>query len=196
MKVSLKIYLAVFLSLLFFTQCKRDKNFEQYKELVKAETSSGKRVDSIFFGLYFGMTSKEFFMHCWDLNKKGLFTDGENNNAVLYKLDHNELDYPASLNFYPRFANNRISNMVATFQYNAWAPWNKQLFADSLLPRILKLYKQWYSNGNPFLEINDPVKKTIYVKVDGNRRITIGKSDDMIVKVDYTDLLTELKTKK
>jgi len=34
------------------------------------------------------------------------------------------------------------------------------------------------------------------VKVDGNRRITIGKFDDRKVKVDYTDLLIEQKLKK
>ncbi|MEJ7680166.1 MAG: hypothetical protein WKG06_20360 [Segetibacter sp.] len=39
-------------------------------------------------------------------------------------------------------------------------------------------------------------KSTIYVKIDGNRRITIGKKDDMDVKVEYTDLLTEQKSKK
>jgi len=53
------------------------------------------------------------------------------------------------------------------------------------------LYKKWYSDGNPFLLIKDEKKGTIYVKVDGNRRITIGKYDDMMVKVDYTDLLVE-----
>ena len=33
----------------------------------------------------------------------------------------------------------------------------------------------------------------IYVKVDGNRRITLGKFDDVIVKADYADLSIEEK---
>ena len=63
--------------------------------------------------------------------------------------------------------------------------------ADSLLPDVLALYKKWYSDGNSFIQIDDEEKGTIYVKVDGNRRITIGKYDDMMVKVDYTDMLVE-----
>ena len=59
------------------------------------------------------------------------------------------------------------------------------LYADSLLPDVLSMYKKWYSDGNSFIQINDQKKGVIYVKVDGNRRITIGKYDDMLVKVDY-----------
>ncbi|MBK5269422.1 MAG: hypothetical protein JJE22_00280, partial [Bacteroidia bacterium] len=76
---------------------------------------------------------------------------------------------------------------------NGWAPWNKHMYADSLLPDVLNLYKKWYSGGNSFIQIDDKEKGTIYVKVDGNRRITIGKYDDMIVKIDFTDMLVEKK---
>jgi hypothetical protein len=44
--------------------------------------------------------------------------------------------------------------------------------------------------------MTDKVKGTIYVKVDGNRRITAGKYDDEQVHVDYTDLFIEKKLKK
>ena len=73
--------------------------------------------------------------------------------------------------------------------------WNKYLEADSLLPDVVTMYKKWYSEGNPFIQINDEKKGTIYVKVDGNRRITIGKYDDVRVKVEYTDLLVEKQIK-
>jgi hypothetical protein len=121
------------------------------------------------------------------MNKKGLLTDGLNNTAVLYKLEKNELKHPAAMNFYPDFTDNKIGRMRVTFQYNAWAPWNKDLFADNLLPDVLQLYTRWYA-GNPFIKVEDKKRGIIYVKVDGNRRITIGKYDDMLVKVDYTDL--------
>jgi hypothetical protein len=58
------------------------------------------------------------------------------------------------------------------------------------LPDVLKLYQQWYPGGNPFITMHDPKRGTIYIKIDGNRRIIIGKADDMQVKADYTDLLT------
>ncbi len=179
----------------FLANC-TDSGFRQYETLMKNEIESGKRADSIFFGIFFGMTNKQFFTYCWEMNKKGIFTDGENNMYVLYKLKNNELKHRTSMNFYPDFYQNKIYKMRVNFQYDAWAPWNKQLYADSLLPDVLQLYKAWYRQGNPFIKIDDKEKGTLYVKVDGNRRITIGRYDDMLVKVDYTDLLVEKQMKK
>jgi hypothetical protein len=172
-----------------------DTDLRAYKKLVKKETESGKRVDSLFFGIRFGMTSKEFYAHCWELNKKGILTDGLNNMAVLYKLNRNELKHEASMNFYPEFYENKIYKMPVTFQYVSWAPWNKNLFADSLKEEVLQLYKKWYPGGNDFLKMDDEEKGTIYIKVDGNRRITIGRYNDLQVKVDYTDLSVKEKEK-
>jgi hypothetical protein len=167
---------------------------DEYSRLVKQELATKKRKDSLFLGISFGMTSKEFFGYCWELNKKGIVTDGSNNTMVLYKMD-SALKYPASMNFYPDFHENKIFHMRVTFQYNAWAPWNKAQFSDTLLPDVLRLYRQWYPGGNPFIEMKDSTKGTIYVKVDGNRRILLGKQDDMVVRADYTDLLIEKKLK-
>jgi hypothetical protein len=168
---------------------------EEYNRQVKKELATGRRIDSLFMGINFGMTSKAFFGYCWEMNKKGVFTDGSNNTMVLYKIV-SALRYPASMNFYPDFYDNKIYHMRVTFQYNGWAPWNKALFADSLLPDVLKMYKKWYPNGNEFIEMTDKSRGTIYVKVDGNRRITLGRFDDMIVKADFMDLLIEEKLKK
>jgi hypothetical protein len=167
----------------------------EYSRLVKKELAKGTRSDSLFMGIYLGMTSKAFYSHCWDMNKKGLFTNGSNNTSVLYKIDK-DLKYKASMNFYPDFYEDKVFSMWASFEYDAWAPWNKQLQADSLLPDVLKLYKKWYPEGNNFITITNKERGTIYVKVDGNRRITIGRFDDRMVKVDYTDLLVEEKIKQ
>jgi hypothetical protein len=175
--------------------CSGDRDMDKYNSLVKKELAANKRVDSIFFGIHFGMSRKNFFAHCWELNKKGIFRDGTNNMYVLYRLDK-ELKYPAEMNFYPDFNDSTIYKMRVNIHYNAWAPWNKPLFADSLLPDVLNMYKKWYSDGNSFIQINDAKKGVIYVKVDGNRRITIGKYNDMLVKVDYTDMLVEKEDKK
>jgi hypothetical protein len=186
---------SIFIILFMLMACSGDRGMVKYNSLVKKELASNKRVDSIFFGIHFGMSRKKFFAHCWELNKKGLFRDGTNNMYVLYKL-HNELHYPAEMNFYPDFHDSTICKMRVTIQYDAWAPWNRPLYADSLLPDVLTMYKKWYSGGNSFIQINDEEKGIIYVKVDGNRRITIGKYNDMLVKVDYTDLLVERQIKK
>ena len=174
----------------------RQSGMESYRSLVKKELNSNKKVSDIFLGISLGMTGKEFYAHCWEMNKKGIFTDGSNNAAVLYRLDNKELQHPAQMNFYPEFHNGKIHKMWARFQYMGWMPWNKKLGSDSLLTDVLRLYKKWYKEGNSFITIPDEKKGNIYVKVDGNRRIIIGRYDDVEVKADYTDLLVEQQMKK
>jgi hypothetical protein len=185
-----------FVAVILFAVCScKSSGSKQYDKLVKTELAKGVRVDSLFLGIRFGMTSKAFYGYCWELNKKGIISDGSNNTMVLYKIDSG-LRFPASMNFYPDFYDNKVANMRVTFQYNAWAPWNKAQFSDSLLPDVLQLYKKWYPGGNDFIEMTDKDKRTVYVKVDGNRRLLLGKFDDMIVKAEFTDLLEEEKIKK
>ena len=167
----------------------------EYSRLVKKELAKGTRSDSLFMGIYLGMTSKAFYDHCWEMNKKGLFTNGTTNTSVLYKIDKG-VRYPVSMNFYPDFYQDKIFSMRVSFEYDAWAPWNRTQYADSLLPDVLRMYKKWYPAGNDFMKITNKERGTIYVKVDGNRRITVGSFDDKLVKVDYTDLLIEQKLKK
>ncbi|MEO6453217.1 MAG: hypothetical protein ABIN97_04055 [Ginsengibacter sp.] len=183
----------IFITLFMLAACTGDNGMAKYNSLVKKELASNKRVDSIFFGIHFGMTQKEFFMHCWEMNKKGILTDGNDGTGsmyVLYKLDK-ELKYPASMNFYPDFNDSTIWKMPVSIHYNGWAPWNKKMGADSLLSDVFKLYKKWYSDGNSFIQLNDKRRGILYIKVDGNRRITIGKYDDVIVRVEYVDMLVE-----
>jgi hypothetical protein len=176
--------------------CTADSDMDKYKSIVKKELASNKRVDNIFFGIHFGMTQKNFFAYCWEMNKKGIFTDGNDgrgNMNVLYKL-HTELKYPASMNFYPDFNDSTIWRMRVNYEYDGWGPWTKHLSADSLLPDVVAMYKKLYNDGNSFIQINDKTRGSLYAKMDGNRRITISKQDDVGVKVEFTDMLIE-KTK-
>lgn len=182
----------VIISIVLLFGC-RQSNVELYNEQVERELASNKKVNDIFMGISLGMGSKDFYMHCWDMNKKGLFFDGAGNTAVKYKLAGNELKHPAEMNFYPEFKNGKISSMWVKFQYDGWVPWNKKLDSDDLLQDVVQLYKKWYPQGNPFLAITDKERGTIYVKVDGNRRIIIGRFDEVQVKVDYSDLSVEKK---
>ena len=63
--------------------CKQS-SLSKYHALVKKERGSSKTVNDIFFGISLGMPSKDFYIHCWDQSKKGLFTDGPGNISVLY----------------------------------------------------------------------------------------------------------------
>ena len=178
------------LALLLLTgACRNDSR--SYSGLVKKELASGKISNQLLLDIRFGMTRKEFYSYCWTMHNKGTFEDGANSTAVLYHLrEPGQLRYPASINFYPEFRKDSIYKMWAQVEYDAWAPWNRNLFADSLMLDVVRLYSQWYP-GNDFLKLTDPRRGTIYVKVDGNRRIIVGKKDDAHVNVDYANLLAE-----
>lgn len=152
--------------------------------MVDRELAKDVRVDSLFMGLEFGMSPKEFFAHCWELNKKGIFRDGPGNTSVEYDFD--ELKHPAFVHFYPEFHDSKIFEIPVKYKYKAWAPWNKHLFSDSLMLDVLELYKQKY--GDKFIKVTHPKRGTLYVKVDGNRRIIIAKTDDISVTALYSDL--------
>ena len=179
----------ILLSLLFFIACTQS-TYNKYESILETELASNHRADSLFLGLSLGMTTRDFYMHCWDMNKKGLFTDGESNTAVLYKLPQG-LKFPASMNFYPEFTNGRVSKMGVSFRYDGWAPWNKHLGSDSLREDVHRLLERWHPDGNPFIRMEDDERGVIYVKVDGNRRIIVGSYDNVYVKVVYTDMSVE-----
>ena len=188
--IKLKAGLALVFLPFLFTACVEGTGYERYQTLLQRELAEGQRMDSLFFGIYFGMSDKEFYLHCWEMNKKGLFTDGADNTAVLYKI-RDGMRYGVFMNFYPEFHQDKISKMGVSFRYDGWAPWNKHMISDSLKQDVLQLYEKWYPDGNPFIKIKDKDRGTIYVKVDGNRRIIIGSYDEAHVKVDYTDLFAE-----
>jgi len=162
-----------------------------YSRLVKKELASGKQDNLLLLDIHFGMTRKQFYDYCWGMHNKGVFEDGANSTAVLYRLNRpGQLKQAASMNFYPVFKNDTVYKMWAQFEYDAWAPWNRNLFADSLMRDVVGLYTKWYP-GNDFIKLTDPKRGTIFVKVDGNRRIVVGRKDDAHVNVDYTNLLVE-----
>lgn len=186
-----KIIIPIAVSLItIFTACNSNSSdIRAYQKLVDHELGRNVREDSIFMGIYLGMPSKDFYAHCWNMNRQGLFTNGSNNTSVLWKMPA-AFDHPVEVNFYPSFHDGKIFKMWATFNYEAWAPWNKHLTSDSLKMGVMELMKKWYGDKN-IVELKDTVMGNIFVKVDGNRRITIGRYDDIKIKVDYTDLLVE-----
>ncbi len=98
----------------------------RYERRLKHELSTGLRNDSLFLGLYLGMPEKDFYIHCWELNKKGIIRQGSNNTTVEYRTK-DELKHPGIMNFYPSFVDSKIAEMPVKFTYAGWAPWNQKL---------------------------------------------------------------------
>ena len=166
-----------------------------YLELEKKELSSGVRYDSLFLGVKFGMTSKEFYAHCWDLNRKKLITQGPSNNSVRYYLPTESIGQKIEMLFYPVFDNDIVYEVNTTFSYTAWAPWNKETSSDYLIDEVREILSEWYNSK--FYEIKNPKNNsTLYTTVSGNRRIVITKVSEREVRARYTDLTIEKKIKK
>jgi hypothetical protein len=160
----------------------------KYERMLKKELASGVRYDSLFMGLYLGMPEKEFYTRCWILNGEGIIKQSPRNMSVEYKIK-DELKYPGTMDFYPEFVDGKIYEMPVRFIYNGWAPWNAKLSSDSLQLDVLEWFKKMYGPG--FFDVKHSVRGTAFVKINGNRRISIFKEDDMYVWAVYTDMLVK-----
>ena len=157
-----------------------------YERRLKRELASGIRYDSLFMGLSFGMSQKEFYEHCWDMNKDSIIKQGSANMSVQYDLNE-ELEHPATMNFYPKFDSGKIVEMPVRFIYNGWAPWTKELSASNLAKDVKSWYEDIYGKG--FITVTHPMNGNAYTKIDGNRRITIYVENDLYVWARFTDML-------
>ena len=169
------------------TSCKTD-----YEKLVDRELRTGLRQDSLFFGLSLGMSSKDFYARCWELNKKKIIRQGYRNVSVLYVIT--DLKDTADMNFYPTFENDSIYEMLAYINYKGWAPWNQKLSTDTLVADVIKMLKRWY--GGDFLRLDFKDGISFFVKVDRNRRIVVLRDSESQVKVVFTDMIMEQKKKR
>lgn len=177
-----------FAFLVLFSACEEK---HPYKKMESEELASGIRNDSLFLGFYLGMTKDDFYTACWDLNDREILKQGGSNLSVEYKTE--ELNYPAVINFYPVFCEEKVCAMPMKFGYDAWAPWNKKMGADSLEVDVMDMFIDWYG-GNEFVEVPKPEGKQVsYVKIDGNRRITVMKDHEWIVKALISDLTAQKK---
>lgn len=182
MRTKLNWILMIVISCSFISGCSPRSKYERR---LKHELASGIRNDSLFLGIYLGMPEKEFYQHCWKLNKKGLIKQGTSNTTAEYELK-DELKYPAVMNFYPKFNDGKIFEMPVTFKYKGWAPWNKTLSAENLQKEVLNWYEKLYGDG--FLQVKHHLHGTAYFKINGNRRITIFIQDDLHVWAVLTDM--------
>jgi hypothetical protein len=164
---------------------------QAYRRLEERELASGVRYDSLFKGLYFGMPYESFRDHCMTMHRKGLFHEGGLRSGawVECKLE-NEMKYPASLNFYPEFEERAITQMRAAVYYNNDVTFKDHPFVkDSLLHDAIRLMERWYGRGFVQIDSPDSLRDDVYVKVNGNRRITVYTDDsDNMVNLWFVDL--------
>ena len=98
-----------------FAFCLSGCQDSEYAQMVKREQARGVRVDSIFLGLKFGDSKKDFFDKCRKLNQEGVTEDGSGAGLkvqVLRKIDSTLTDGKVYMYFYPEF-NEKIFFAIA-----------------------------------------------------------------------------------
>ncbi|WP_421801345.1 hypothetical protein [Flagellimonas sp.] len=197
-KEVLKIVAVTFLVLVFSCKGKEDKNTPlkrhqeailAYHDLQERELATEVMADSVFYGVHLKMTSTNFFEHCQGMLEKGIF-DGNYNNEVIVALDKG-FKKKVKLVFYPKFNKPFIESVQARFSYMNSSVFNRKEEGSAvLMEELKKVLLQWYG-GNPFIAIppKNAFDRPIYVKIDGNREITL-KEDGSLKEVIaiYTDL--------
>lgn len=172
-KIKFKSLIVVFILIVGTVACALTPE-ERYKALEKAELASGVTYDSLFMGLHFGMSKNTFREYCYDQHLEQQFYQGGQRNSIWVEADIDEMEYPATINFYPEFKAEKITEMNASIYYRPDVQFKDEIFEkDSLLLDVLNLMDSWY--GPERTKIRSPFfyKEDVYVKVNGNRRITI-----------------------
>ncbi|MBC7884302.1 MAG: hypothetical protein H7X99_02425 [Saprospiraceae bacterium] len=154
--------------------------FYGHKKQIMPWNSYDTKLDSLFFDLHFGMKRQAFFDQCMVLNKTYKTTQGSQNTSVLY-IDTENFKMPVDMNFYPNFHEDKIFAMPIYFNYKAWAPWNKELYSDSLIYEVKALMEKWYGTG--FNEKKLKSGGVAYYKINKPRIITIKIRDEQFVDV-------------
>ena len=101
------------------------------------------------------------------------------------------------MHFYPKFVEGKIFEMPVEFKYDDWALWNEELSVENLMEEVIDVLESWYGDG--FIKmVNEDETKTVWVKVDGNRRIRVYRQSVSSVAVVFTDLikLNEINSEK
>lgn len=148
-----------------------------------AGVSSDAKQDSIFWDFHFGMDRKEFYEICADLNKQGKVIQGNKNVSVAY-LDTTNFKSQVEVNFYPNFnEQDKIYQMPVRMNYSFWAPWNKQLRADSLVAELVNQFER--NEGYTFTSSKDKFGRPKYMYRNGPKSIEVKNEDDYYIMVMY-----------
>lgn len=140
-------------------------------------------LDSVHMGVQLGMERQAFYDYCWDLNKQGKdIKQGHHNTSVMHS-DSTNFSYPAEINFYPKFnAENKIYILPVRYEYRSWAPWNKEVHSDKLLPEVIAYMEKSYRVKFEEKTING---KVVWYNFTAPRLITIYAEDDHYVYVKF-----------
>ena len=191
MRIKTGLFIIVLIS---FFSCK-----SEYDQYVKRELSTDIENTKLIFDLELGMTRKQFYDICWQLNKDKVVSQGPKNQYAMYSIEPGTIEIEKNeieMLFYGIFDEALIMRgLDFQFSYPKWAIWNDDFHSDELMKSLQQYFLDVFP-GNDFIEV--PLGKEdyfSYVKIDGNRQILMYPKDtkDVVVKVE--DLRYKLSSK-
>jgi hypothetical protein len=186
MKKSSSWVFVFILSILVLAGCVQS----DYTKLVKRELSKNVRYDSLFLTFRFNDTRTEFFTKGWEQNRLGLIRQGPSNQNVEYMMNSQDSTKSGiQMLFFPEFDDQeQIKKMELFFRYRLWSPTSSRFSSKDLLPATMDTLMSWYG-GNEFLEVKfNQDSVSLWVKVDGNRQISLSPVSESEVKAIFSDL--------
>lgn len=161
----------------------------EYEAMLAREASRPDTIRALFFNYELGMSRQAFYDSSWALNRRGLVIHGPSNMNVQYDLT-DQLPHEATMLYYPDFKDDQVVQMRIRVSYDAWAPWNRHLWSDSLILDVRDLMEVWYGEGFLTQQVSLPLVglTSEFVKIDANRQITIQRNSDSEVLIKITDL--------
>jgi len=164
----------------------------EYQQAIEEGLASGEIHEDLVLDMKVGWTKKEFYAHCWQLNKEEKIHQGSGNKYARSYLKPGEIyEEPEEIDmlFYGIFNEEDIMvGMDIRMSYVKWAPWNDELQSDKLVERMKKHYLNKYK-GNEFIAVNiEDGDVVANVKVDGNRHILIYPLTHKDIAIKIEDL--------
>ena len=193
-KVALGLALS-FIPIMLTQSCKEEQTLEKIEA---DEMERDVKVDSLFYGIHFGMTMQDFYDHSYDMNQEGVFFQNNMNVEVIIHYD-DDFTAPVDFVFFPDTSYPTIQKIDGYMMFRQWAPFTKDYPASKLQGELKEKMEEWYG-GREFIKIPHPKGHWpyAYAKVDGNRKIVLYRSfDDQKVEVVFENLSTvgpDLKT--
>lgn len=185
--MKIRIYLLLIIIAALFTGCK-----SEYQRAIETGLASGEIHEDLVLDMKVGWTRKEFYAHCWDMNKEQKIHQGSGNKYARYYVKPGEfygIKEEIDMLFYGIFDEEQIMiGMDMKMSYVKWAPWNEDMKSDALLEKMKQHYIHTYG-GNEFISINTGKEDLVAsVKIDGNRQILIYPTSDKDIAVKIEDL--------
>lgn len=184
---NLKFGLLSLLSVLLLLSC-RDK--VSLEAMQSNELAKGVRYDSLVHGIHFGMSMEDFTRHCAQMNRNKVFMPNSQGNAVRVIFIEGFRE-PVHFEFFPdQNPTQTLVRLIGALRYESFSYYDKKYAIENLIEEAILFFENSYG-GNEFIAIQheNVLLESKFVKIDGNRMITLSPTfDGQVVEVVFEDL--------